>query len=94
LMIPNGIRAIPPVRLSPYSSVDAQGGVFYKSIPLPGTPTDITVSRDRKWLDLIYAAGGEGFVSVFAIDAYGDLSPVATSNSIGASAFSGVAISQ
>ena len=73
---------------------DSQGGVFYKSIPLPGAPTDITVSRDNKWLAVIYAAGGEGYVSVFAIDAYGDLTPVATSNSIGVAAFSAVAFSQ
>ena len=38
---------------------DGQGGIFYKSVPLPGSPTDITVSRDRKWLAVIYAAGGE-----------------------------------
>ena len=73
---------------------DSQGGVFYKSIPLPGTPTDITVSRDRKWLAVIYTAGGEGYVTVFAIDAYGDLTPVATSNPINVAAFNGVAISQ
>ncbi len=73
---------------------DSQGGVFYKSIPLPGSPTDITVSRDHKWLAVIYTAGGEGYVSVFAIDKYGDLTPVATSNSVGVAAFNGVAISQ
>ena len=74
---------------------DSRGGVFYKSMPLPGTPTDITVSRDGKWLAVIYtAADGSGaHVAVFAIDAFGDLSPVATSNSIGVTAFSGVAIS-
>jgi hypothetical protein len=71
-----------------------QGGVFYKSIPLPGAPSDITVSRDRKWLAVIYAASGEGHVAVFAIDAYGDLTSVATSNSIGVPGFNGVAISQ
>jgi len=73
---------------------DGQGGVFYKSIPLPGVATDITVSQDHKWLAVIYTAGGDGYVSVFAIDAYGDLTPVATSNSIGVAAFNGVAISQ
>ncbi|MGO8792173.1 MAG: hypothetical protein ACLQVL_32960 [Terriglobia bacterium] len=73
---------------------DGQGGVFYKSIPLPGSPTDITVSRDHKWLAVIFAAGGEGYVSVFSIDAYGDLTPVATSNSVGVAGFSGVAFSQ
>ena len=73
---------------------DGQGGVFYKSIPLRGAPTDITVSRDGKWLAVIYTAGGEGYVSVFAIDSYGDLTPVATSNSIGVAGFNGVAFSQ
>jgi hypothetical protein len=37
---------------------------------------------------------GEGYVSVFSIDAYGDLTPVVTSNSVGVTAFNGVAISQ
>jgi|SRR5271157_927176 len=73
---------------------DGQGGVFYKSITLPGVPTDITVSHDRKWLAVIYTAGGDGYVSVFAIDTHGDLAPVATSNSIGVTSFNGVAISQ
>jgi len=73
---------------------DGQGGVFYKSLPLPGSPTDITVSHDRKWLAVIYSAAGEAYVAVFAIDAYGDLSPVATSDSIGVAAFNGVAISE
>jgi hypothetical protein len=73
---------------------DSHGGVFYKSISLPGAPTDITVSRDGKWLAVIYTADGDGYVSVFAIDAYGDLTPVATSNSIGVTGFNGVAISQ
>jgi hypothetical protein len=31
---------------------DSQGGVFYKSVPLAGVPTDITVSADRKLLVL------------------------------------------
>ncbi|MGB7436805.1 MAG: hypothetical protein WBR26_26600 [Candidatus Acidiferrum sp.] len=73
---------------------DGQGGVFYKSVPLPGSPTDITVSHDRKWLAIIYSAGGEAYAAVFAIDAYGDLTPVATSKSIGVAAFSGVAFSE
>jgi hypothetical protein len=73
---------------------DGQGGVFYKSVPLPGMPTDITVSHDGKWLAVIYTAGGDAYVAVFAIDAYGDLTPVATSDSIGVAAFNGVAISQ
>jgi hypothetical protein len=73
---------------------DGQGGVFYKSIPLPGSPTDITVSPDHKWLAVIYTAGGEAFVGVFAIDTYGDLTAVTTSNSIGVASFNGVAISE
>jgi hypothetical protein len=75
---------------------DGQGGVFYKSVPLPRVPTDITVSPDGKWLAVIYTASGEGYVAVFSIDAYGDLSPtpVATSSSVGVAAFNGVAISQ
>jgi hypothetical protein len=73
---------------------DGQGGVFYKSVPLPGAPTDITVSEDQKWLAVIYTTvSGDAYVAVFAIDAYGDLSPVATSSPI-AGAFNGVAISQ
>jgi hypothetical protein len=73
---------------------DDKGGVFYKSVPLPGSPTDITVSRNRKWLAVIYAANGNGYVSVFGIDHHGDLSPEATSDPIGVAAFSGVAVSQ
>ncbi|HEY7887767.1 MAG TPA: hypothetical protein VIC29_06030 [Steroidobacteraceae bacterium] len=73
---------------------DAKGGVFYKSVPLPGAPTDITVSQDRKWLAVIYSANGSGYVSVFAIDRYGDLTPKAVSSPIGVAAFSGVAISE
>jgi len=73
---------------------DDQGGIFYKSVPLPGTPTDITVSSDQKWLAVIYSAGGQGYVAVYAIDAYGGLTWEATSNSIGVASFSGVAISE
>jgi hypothetical protein len=73
---------------------DGQGGTFYKSVPLPGAPTDLTVSPDRKWLAVIYSAGSDAFVSVFAIDPYGDLTPVATSSSIGVAGFNGVAISE
>ena len=75
---------------------DGQGGAFYKSVPLPGAPTDITVSADGEWLAVIYtAADGSGArVAAFGIDGYGDLSPVATSDPIGVSAFNGVAISQ
>jgi hypothetical protein len=73
---------------------DDKGGVFYKSVPLPGVVTDITVSKDRKWLAAIYAANGGGYVTVFGIDAHGDLTPEATSSLIGVTTFSGVAISE
>ncbi|MGH8200876.1 MAG: hypothetical protein ACREVO_11015 [Steroidobacteraceae bacterium] len=73
---------------------DGKGGVFYKSVPLPGVPTDLTVSKDHKWLAVIYSANGSGYVAVFAIDRYGDLTPEATSNPIGVPASSGVAISE
>jgi hypothetical protein len=42
---------------------DGQGGAFYKSIPLPGSPTDITVSPDGKLLAVIYSADGEAYVA-------------------------------
>lgn len=75
---------------------DGHGGSFYKSLPLPGVPTDITVSDDGRWLAVIYtAADGSGArIAVFAIDTYGDLSPAATSSPIGVASFNGVAISQ
>ncbi len=73
---------------------DGQGGVFYKSIPLPGAPTDISVSPDKRWLAVIYSSGGSAYVAVFGIDSYGDLAPVATSAAIGVAGFSGVAISE
>jgi len=73
---------------------DGAGGVFYKSVSLPGSPTDITVSPDHKWLAVIYSAGGEAYVAVFSIDRYGDLTQAATSSAIGVAAFSGVAFSQ
>ena len=73
---------------------DAQGGVFYKSVPLPGSPTDLTVSRDGKWLAVIYTSGSNAYVAVFGIDAYGDLRPLATSSSIGIASFNGVAFSE
>ncbi len=73
---------------------DGQGGVFYKSVPLPGGPTDITVSPDGKWLAVIYSASGEAYVAVYSIDAYGDLTYAATSPSVGAASFNGVAFSQ
>jgi hypothetical protein len=75
---------------------DSQGGTFYKSAPLAGVPTDITVSPDGKWLAVIYTAadGSGGRIAVFAIDNYGDLSLAATSNPTGVESFNGVAISQ
>ena len=75
---------------------DGQGGTFFKSIPLPGVPTDVTVSRDAKWLAVIYTAadGSGGRIALFAIDIYGDLSLAATSNPVGVASFNGVAISQ
>jgi hypothetical protein len=75
---------------------DSQGGVFYKSIALPGVPTDVAVSRDKKWLAVIYTAsdGSGGRIALFSIDAYGDLSLAATSNPVGAASFNGVAFSQ
>ena len=73
---------------------DGQGGVFYKSIALPGSPTDITVSPDQKWLAVIYSTGGSAYVGVFAIDSYGDLTPEATSSPVGVAGFSGVAFSE
>lgn len=73
---------------------DAQGGVFYKSVPLPGVATDITVSPDGKWLAAIYTADGEGFIAAYSIDRHGGLTLEATSPSVGAASFSGVAISE
>ena len=75
---------------------DGRGGTFYKSVSLPGTPTDVSVSRDNEWLAVIYtAADGSGArVAVFAIDNYGDLSLAATSKPVGAASFNGVAISE
>lgn len=73
---------------------DDKGGAFYKSVPVPGTPTDITVSPDQNWLAVIYTAAGGAHIAVFSIDSYGDLKLAATSPSVGAPQFSGVAISQ
>jgi hypothetical protein len=72
---------------------DDQGGVFYKSVALPGSPTDITVSRDKKWLAVIYTTAGNGYVAVFSIDRFGELTHVATSSPVVAS-IDGVAISE
>jgi hypothetical protein len=75
---------------------DGQGGVFYKSVPLAGVPTDITVSPDGRWLAVIFTdSSNDGRIEVFAIDSYGDLTPVATSNPLsGVGSFNGVAFSQ
>jgi len=73
---------------------DSQGGVFYKSVPLPGSPTDIAVSREGKWLAVIYSAGGNAHVAVFSINTYGDLTQVATSSAAGVGSFNGVAFSE
>lgn len=72
---------------------DDQGGVFYKSVALPGAPTDLSVSHDGRWLGVIYSAGGDAHVAVFSIDDYGDLTAAATSGSVGVPAFNGVAFS-
>jgi len=73
---------------------DAKGGVFYKSVSVPGVPTDLTVSADGNWLAAIYTAGGQGYIAVFSIDNFGGLTLAATSNSIGVTSFNGVAISE
>ncbi len=75
---------------------DGRGGSFYKSVPLPGIPTDLTVSPDKRWLAVIYSAADQTGprIAVFAIDAYGDLSLAATSAPIGVSSFNGMAVSQ
>jgi hypothetical protein len=76
---------------------DGQDGVFYKSVPLPGMPTDIAVSPDNKWLAVIYTAAADGLarVAVFAVDSYGDLTMAATSSPVGTvTAFNGVTISE
>jgi len=73
---------------------DGKGGAFYKSVPLPGVPTDITVSPDGKWLAVIYTAADGAHIAVYAIDAYGDLAPAATTAAIGIASFNGIAFSQ
>ncbi len=72
---------------------DDRGGVFYKSLPLPGNPTDITVSQDKKWLAVIYTVSGNGYIAVYSIDRFGGLTLAATSSPIAAT-ISGVAISE
>ncbi|HKV77076.1 MAG TPA: hypothetical protein VJP02_02980 [Candidatus Sulfotelmatobacter sp.] len=75
---------------------DGQGGTFYKSVPVGGVPTDVSVSPDGNWLAVIFTAsdGSGGRISVFSIDAYGDLSLAATSDPVGIASFNGVAFSQ
>ncbi|HUB19142.1 MAG TPA: hypothetical protein VL990_10955 [Acidobacteriaceae bacterium] len=73
---------------------DADGGVFYKSVPVPGVPTDITVSPDGNWLAVIYTAADGAHVGVYSIDAYGGLTQAAVSPAIDVASFSGVAFSQ
>ncbi len=73
---------------------DGVGGSFYKSVPLPGAPTDITVSPDGKWLAVIYTAVDGAHIAAYSIDAYGDLTPAATTAAIGIPSFNGVAFSQ
>jgi hypothetical protein len=73
---------------------DSKGGAFYKSVPVPGVPTDITMSRDEKWLAVIYSAADGAHVAVFAIDDHGDLNNMTTTPAIGAASFSGVAFSE
>jgi len=75
---------------------DGQGGTFYKSVPVAGTPTDVSVSPDGKWLAVIFTAsdGSGPRISVFSIDHYGDLTLAATSEAVAFSSFNGVAFSQ
>jgi hypothetical protein len=73
---------------------DGQGGTFYKSVPLPGVPTDITVSRDGRWLAVIYTAADGAHIAAFAISRYGELTLAATTSAIGVASFNGVAFSQ
>jgi len=73
---------------------DGKGGAFYKSTPLPGVPTDITVSPDGNWLAVIYTAADGAHIALYAIDAYGDLTSAAVTPAIGVASFNGVAFSQ
>jgi len=72
---------------------DSASGVFYKSVALPGTPTDVSVSRDMHWLAVIYSSGGAGYLAVYSIDDFGDLNWVATSEPVGSGSLNGVAFS-
>lgn len=73
---------------------DDRGGVFYRSVPLAGVPTDVSVSADKRWLAVIYSADGSGYIALFKVDRYGDLTLAATSEPMGIAVFNGVAISQ
>ncbi len=75
---------------------DGQGGTFYKSVPVAGTPTDVSVSHDGRWLAVIFTAadGSGGRIAVFSIDHFGDLTLTATSDPVGFASFNGVAFSQ
>lgn len=75
---------------------DGQGGTFYKSVPVAGVPTDVSVSPDGNWLAVIFTAsdGSGGRISVFSIDAKGDLALAATSDPVSIASFNGVAFSQ
>ena len=85
----------PAAKISIFFS-DGQGGAYNKSISLPGSPSDITVSPDFKWLAVIYVYNSEGYIAVYSIDAYGDLTWVATSPSSASlpATISGVAFSE
>jgi len=87
-------RQAGPATRSQYSSVTAAAVCSISRFRCRAHRSDVTVSHDRKWLAVIYSAGGGAHVGVFGIDPYGDLTPVATSSSVGVTAFNGVAISQ
>lgn len=90
----SGTRVIRQGTPSPYFSATARAAYFTSQFRCRARQRMWPSSQDRKWLAVIYTAGGQGFVAVFRIDAYGDLTPVATSSAIGVAAFNGVAISQ
>ena len=73
---------------------DAQGGAFYKSVPVPGVPTDVAVSPDGNWLAAIYTASDGAHIALFSIDNYGGLTYAASSSAVGVASFNGVAFSQ